>query len=130
MNMTKKYFQDDKCKVHVCKMTAYPNAGDRLKTPLAQFLANMVMSLSTVDDDITFVGKATCHDLDKYDEATGRNLASSRADLQYHQAMVRDYKTLKRELEVALADVDNLMTHHKEVITKTNELISRISNVE
>lgn len=126
--MKKTFFTNPAMGVNVCKMDNYPDVGDRLKTPEARIIANHIVRTVTVDKRPVFTGKSTCHESDTYDEKTGRNIASSRADLQYHRAMVADYKTLKAFLETAIQDVDNLLDHHTEIIDKTKGHINRLSD--
>lgn len=85
-----------------------------------------MLDLKTENYD-TWKGIAKCDPKDKFDIQYGKKLASTRADLKYHKALIDDYRKFRRYILLHnLSIVNELIQKETKTIDKLNKHLDKI----
>lgn len=130
----KKYAVDQENQVVNCVMDSHPdiiNIASRSRyLPVIHGITQMdwhTLDMETISCRHIYA-KAKCATEDRFDELTGRHLASSRSDLKYHKAMLHDLMLYQESLKRAMDECNRLINHEFSAIGNVKRHISAIAN--
>lgn len=130
----KKYVVDQKSQVVNCIMNSHPDIINIVSSsrylPIIHGITSMdwhTLDMETISCSSIYA-KARCAPEDRFDELTGRHLASSRSDLKYHRAMLHDLMLYHESLKRAMDECNRLINHEFSAIGNVERHISMIAN--
>lgn len=72
-----------------------------------------------------FTGVARCYEGDEFNERVGKEIATCKADMKYHDAIARKYGLIMRMLEETYKELRKLQKYHENKVDNIVEDIDR-----